>query len=308
MKNNRLRGEFLLLLTALIWGASFVAQRAGIRFIGPFTFNGVRSLLGALALLPVIFLLGRQKQTSNKSQPLPAIDKKLQLQSGLASGLVLFVASSLQQHGIVYTTAGKAGFITALYIIFVPILGLFFGRRIHALLWFAVGLAGTGLYLLASPGTLALGRGDFLVLLSAFMFAVHILVIDHYSPLVDGVKMACLQFFVSGLLSVPFMFILETVNPEALLQAWLPILYAGVLSCSVAYTLQIIAQKDTEPTVASLILSLESAFALLTGMLILKEQISSREAVGCLVMFLALILAQLAPAVRRQETQIHYPE
>lgn len=295
----RLRGELILLLTAVIWGASFVAQRTGMDYIGPFTFNGIRCLLGAVALIPVIFMLdaGRKKRGQGTETPPTVSDtqteKKNLLLGGIACGVVLFIASSLQQYGIVYTTAGKAGFITALYIVLVPLTGLFLGKRIRPLLWFCVALATAGLYLLSVQEGLSINKGDLLVLASAFGFTAHILIIDHFSPKVDGVKMSCIQFFVCGLLSIPFMLGLETIVWVDVISCWLPLLYAGVLSCSVAYTLQIVAQKNTEPTIASLILSLESAFALLAGILILQEQVSLREASGCLIMFAAIVLAQL---------------
>lgn len=303
--NSRLRAELMLLLTALIWGASFVAQRTGMEYIGPFTFNGIRSLLGSLALLPVILVLdSRRKRTpgeiADQGSPASAqAERRNLLVGGSLCGIALFISSSLQQHGIVYTTAGKAGFITALYIVLVPILGLILGRKLRPLLWVCVALATVGLYLLSVQEGLSINKGDLLVLASAFGFTVHILIIDHFSPKTDGVKMSCLQFLICGILSLPFVFIFETIEWANIVSCWLPILYAGVLSCSVAYTLQIIAQKRTEPTIASLILSLESAFALLAGIILLQEQVSLREAIGCLIMFAAIILAQLPRASAR---------
>ncbi len=297
------QGEAMLLLAALIWGAAFVAQRTGMEYVGPFTFNGIRTLLGALALVPVIVLMNRQQKGQGESSPAQmAREKRNLLIGGSLCGIILFVASSLQQYGLVYTTAGKAGFITALYIVFVPLCGLFLKRKIRPLLWLCVGLATLGLYLLSVQEGFAINSGDLLVLASAFAFTAHILVIDHFSPQTDGVKMSCLQFLVCGVLSLPFMLAFETVNWSDIKACWLPIAYAGILSCGVAYTLQIIAQKRTEPTIASLLLSLESAFALLAGMVILHEQVSSREAVGCLIMFAAIILAQL-PEKRRRVTR-----
>lgn len=298
--NSRLRAELMLLLTALIWGASFVAQRTGMEYIGPFTFNGIRSLIGSLALLPVILVLDSRRKSTDQNSPASAkAERRNLLIGGALCGIALFISSSLQQHGIVYTTAGKAGFITALYIVLVPILGLMLGRKIRPLLWVCVALATVGLYLLSVQEGLSINKGDLLVLASAFGFTVHILIIDHFSPKTDGVKMSCLQFLVCGILSIPFMLIFETIEWANIINCWLPILYAGVLSCSVAYTLQIIAQKRTEPTIASLILSLESAFALLAGIVLLQERVSLREAIGCLIMFSAIILAQLPRASAR---------
>lgn len=304
--SSKLRSELMLLLTAIIWGASFVAQRTGMEYIGPFTFNGIRSLLGSLALIPVIMVMNAKRsrkrdEAGELEPPLGAqAAKKNLLLGGVACGVVLFIASSLQQYGIVYTTAGKAGFITALYIIFVPIAGLLLGRKVRPMLWLCVGLATIGLYLLSVKEGLAINKGDLLVLASALGFTVHILVIDYFSPKTDGVIMSCLQFLVCGLLSIPCMLAFETVDWGNILSCWLPILYAGILSCSVAYTLQIIAQKRTEATIASLILSLESAFALLAGVILLQERVTLREGVGCLIMFVAILLAQLPQRNREQ--------
>jgi drug/metabolite transporter (DMT)-like permease len=298
--SSKLRNDLLLFLAALIWGASFVAQRAGMEYIGPFTFNGIRCILGALVLVPVIFLLDTQRKKKNLLEGTVALtdeerraERKTLLVGGLSCGAVLFVASSLQQIGMVYTTAGKGGFITALYIVLVPILGLFIGRKVRPILWFCVVMGTFGLYMLCIKEDFSIGTGDLLVLLCAFGFAVHILVIDYFSPKTDGVKMSCIQFFVCGVISIPFMAVLETVDWANVLACWLPILYSGVMSCGVAYTLQIVAQKNTEPTVASLILSLESVFALIAGMVLLSEKITLKEGIGCLIMFAAIILAQL---------------
>ena len=303
--NSKLKNDLLLLTAAMIWGVSFVAQRAGMEYIGPFTFNGIRCFVGALVLIPVVMFLNAQSE-KKKSDKLDLDEKKVErkmlLAGGAACGTVLFIASSLQQVGMVYTTAGKSGFITTLYIVLVPILGLLIGRKVRPILWFCVVLATMGLYLLCIKENFSVSRGDLLVLASAFGFAAHILTIDYFSPKVDGVKMSCLQFFVCGLLSIPFMLIFETVDWPSVLDCWLPILYAGIMSCGVAYTLQVIAQKNTEPTVASLLLSLESVFALLAGILILSEEITLKEAIGCVIMFAAILLAQL-PGKRMQESK-----
>lgn len=293
--SKKLQGNLMLLLTAIIWGSSFVAQRAGMDYIGPFTFNCLRSLIGGAVLIPVIYLLSRlnpddaeQKTSEEKRQA-----NKILLLGGLCCGIILFIASSLQQIGVVYTTAGKAGFITALYIVLVPILGLFIGKKVRPIIWLCVALSVVGLYLLCMTDGLSLSKGDFLVLLCAFGFAIHILVIDYFSPKTDGVKMSCIQFFVCGIISLPFMFGLEAVDWGRVLDCWLPICYAGILSCGVAYTLQIVAQKNTEPTVASLLLSLESVFAVIAGIIILHEHISAQEFIGCVIMFAAIIIAQM---------------
>ena len=311
---TKLRGNLMLFLTALIWGVSFVAQKAGMEYIGPFTFNGIRFLVGSLVLIPVILILGGMQKNKGASQnndgslftadgsaaegkePESAAvkyEKKNLILGGLYCGIVLFIASSLQQIGILYTTAGKAGFITALYIVLVPILGLIIGRKVRPILWVCVAIAAVGLYLLCVKEGFSIGKGDLLVIACALGYAIHILVIDHFSPKTDGVKMSCIQFFIAGVLSLPFMVIFETIDWSNIIACWMPILYSGVMSCGVAYTLQIIGQKYTEPTVASLILSLESVFAVIAGIILLSEQVSPRELLGCAVMFAAILLAQL---------------
>lgn len=289
MKKEQMRNSLLLLLTAAIWGVAFVAQSVGMDYVGPFTFNGVRSLIGGIVLLPLVLDARRKEPASGAGAP----DKKTLLLGGVLCGAVLFAASSLQQIGIQYTTVGKAGFITACYIVIVPLLGLFFGKRCGLLTWLAVALALLGLYLLCITETLSVGKGDLLMLGCALLFSVHILVIDFFSPRVDGVAMSCIQFFVCALLSAVPMLAVERPQLSAILAAWAPVLYAGVFSCGVAYTLQIVGQKGMNPTVASLILSLESCISVLAGWLILGQRLSGREILGCLVMFGAIVLAQL---------------
>lgn len=284
-----LRQSLLLLLTATIWGVAFVAQSVGMDYVEPFTFNAVRSLIGAVVLLPCIALLkkvngGEEKESSQKTLIL----------GGVSCGVILFIASSFQQFGIQYTTVGKAGFITAMYIVLVPIVGLFFHKHVGLRVWTAVLLAVGGLYLLCMPeGSFVLQKGDLLVLACAFTFTFHILVIDYFSPKVDGVKMSCIQFFTCALLSTVGMLIFEEPDLQSICDAWLPILYAGAMSCGVAYTLQIVGQKGMNPTVASLILSLESVISLLAGWLILGQKLSLRELLGCAIVFIAIILVQL---------------
>ena len=259
-------------------------------YVQPFTFNGIRSIIGGLVLIPCIFLLNRLK---SPSEPIQKSSSRPLLAGGILCGLCLFAASSFQQFGIKYTTVGKAGFITACYIVIVPILGLFLKKKCSPLIWVSVLLALVGLYFLCMSGSISLGLGDLLVLIGAFLFSIHILVIDHYSPLADGVQLSCIQFFVCGVLSLICMFLFETPDLSMILMAWLPILYAGVLSCGVAYTLQVVGQKNMNPTVASLILSMESCISVLAGWLILGQALSSRELLGCVLMFAAIILAQI---------------
>lgn len=296
------KNAILLILTAFIWGTAFVAQSVGMDYLGPFTFNGVRSLIGGAALLPCIWFLGvlNGKDTAGKyadgkaeeKASVPSGRKELVL-GGIACGVLLFGASSLQQLGIQYTTAGKAGFITACYIVIVPVLGVFLGKRIGWKVWLAVATALVGLYFLCITEKFTIGKGDVLIFVCAIVFSLHILVIDYFSPKVDGVKMSCIQFFVCGIVSLPFMFALETPKVGAMLEGWMPLLYAGVLSCGVAYTLQIIGQKNVHPAIASLILSLESCFSVLAGWIVLGERLSAKESIGCVLMFAAIILAQL---------------
>ena len=287
----KIKNGIMLVLTAFIWGTAFVAQSVGMDYLGPFTFNGVRSLIGGAALLPCIWLFQKGKGKATE-KPSRGARKEL-IAGGIACGLLLFAASSLQQIGIQYTTAGKAGFITAFYIVIVPVLGIFLHKKIGWKVWGAVTIALAGLYFLCITEKVAMGKGDILIFLCALVFSIHILVIDYFSPKVDGVKMSCIQFFVCGIVSLPPMFFKETPKIGAMVEGWAPLLYAGVLSCGVAYTLQIIGQKNVNPAVASLILSLESCFSVLAGWMVLGEKLSVRESVGCVLMFAAIILAQL---------------
>lgn len=291
------KNAFMLVLTAFIWGTAFVAQSMGMDYLGPFTFNGVRSLIGGAALLPCIAFL-KLLNGKNTAAFINGNRKDL-LIGGIACGLLLFAATSLQQIGIQYTTAGKAGFITAFYIVIVPVLGIFLRKRIGWKVWIAIVIALFGLYFLCITEHFTVGKGDILIFVCALIFSLHILVIDRFSPKVDGVKMSCIQFFVCGIASMPFMFVLETPRLGAMLEGWMPLMYAGVLSCGVAYTLQIIGQKNVNPAVASLILSLESCFSVLAGWIVLGERLSRREFAGCVLMFVAIILAQL-PEKERQ--------
>ena len=301
MKTGQMKNSLLLLLTAFIWGVAFVAQSVGGEAVGCFTFNGVRSLIGALVLIPVIFFLdGQKKRELGEEKFLEQKgDKKTLLIGGICCGVMLCIASNFQQFGISFTTVGKAWFITAMYILIVPILGLFMKKKVGAKIWAGVVLATIGLYMLCMTSeSFSLSKGDFLVLICACFFSLHILIIDYFSPKVDGVRMSCIQFFVCGVISMVIAFIFEKPDLSGIFAGWLPILYAGVLSCGVAYTLQIVGQKNMDPTVASLILSLESVFSVLAGWIILHQTLSMRELSGCVLMFLAIILAQLPEKVK----------
>lgn len=310
--NKKLRGNLMLLLTAFIWGSAFVAQRSGMDYIEPFTFNGLRSLIGGIALFPVILFMngksspkGAEASEQELSEEEKRKERKTLILGGVSCGVVLFIASSLQQAGLAYTTAGKAGFITALYIVLVPIMGIFIGKKIKPVLWICVGMAVVGLYLLCVKEGFSLSKGDFLVLLCALGFTMHILVIDYFSPKTDGVKMSCIQFFVCGAISLVPMFTVETPVLSNILTCWLPLLYAGVLSCGIGYTLQIVAQKDTNPTIAAMLMSLESVFAVISGAIILHEQMALREILGCVIMFAAIIIAQLPSKEERLAAKEH---
>lgn len=297
MQKTNWKSLLLLLLTAIIWGVAFVAQTVGMDYVKPFTFNGVRCLLGAIVLLPVIYIFDKKKPIEKKQ----AEDKKALWIGGTLCGLCLCTASCLQQIGLQYTAAGKAGFLTALYIIIVPVLGLFLGKKCSPFVIGSIALATVGLYLLSIKDGFQMEKGDIYVMLCAVVFSLHILTIDHFSPKCDGVKLSCVQFFVSGIIATGIALIVEQPQWSQIMAAWLPIAYAGVLSCGVAYTLQIIGQKDMNPTVASLVLSLESVVSVLAGWMLLHQVLSTREIVGCVIMFIAIILAQLNFDSKKQE-------
>lgn len=313
MNKNNIIKTILLLITAIIWGSAFVAQSVGTGYVGPFTFNFVRNILGGLVLLPVIWIMDKLRCVDNTADSVDRADKsageneltgsnssetsregsKTLIIGGVCCGIALCVASNLQQFGLMHTTVGKAGFITALYIIIVPVIGIFLKKKCGVKVWLGVVIALAGFYLLSVKDGFTLEQSDIYLLCSAIMFSVHILLIDHFSPKVDGVKMSCLQFFVCGIISGIIMLITETPTIAAIRGAWIPLAYSGILSCGVAYTLQIVAQKDYNPTVASLVLSLESVFSALAGWLILHQELSARELTGCALIFCAIILAQL---------------
>lgn len=305
-----IRQSCLLFLTALIWGVAFVAQSAGMEYVEPFTFSAVRNILGGFVLIPCIFFLSARSKRTNeknsrreqKSEKKQAEQRRLLMTGGAICGVLLFIATNFQQFGIQETSVGKAGFITALYIIIVPILGIFVHRRAGFKIWLGVVLALAGLYLLCIQENLRVTRGDGLVLVCAFTFSFHILFVDYFAPKVDGVKLACIQFFVCGTLSTFCMFLFEKPQLPLILAAWLPISYAGILSCGVAYTLQIVGQEGMNPTVASLILSMESVISVLAGWLLLHEILSGKELLGCFCMFAAIVIAQLPERAKRERT------
>ncbi len=302
MKFAKIRNALLLVLAALIWGVAFVAQSEGGDAIGPYSFNCIRNLIGSAVLLPVICVLDKAGLSKNK--PVTAKDRKQLITGSVSCGIALCIASNVQQVGInLGTPVGKAGFLTACYVIFVPILGLFLKRACSWNIWLGVLLTVIGLYLLCMGGTFRLQFSDTLLIICSVCFSVQIMLVDHFSPRVDGVRLACLQFLTCGCLSAIPMFFVDMRHSlsgirdwaPALLtwNTWLPILYAGCLSCGVAYTLQIIGQKNVHPTVASLLMSLESVFSVLAGWLLLHQYLGVKELAGCVLIFAAIILAQI---------------
>lgn len=312
MQKNSVKNTGMLFLAALIWGFAFVAQSAGMEYVGPFTFNAVRCVIGAIVLVPVALLYKPESISGSCDDCSTEVEMKAVKRSwfsrnktlllgGVSCGIFLGVATNLQQIGIMTTSVGKAGFLTALYIVLVPIAGLFFKKKCPATVWVGVVCSFAGLYLLCmTGGSFSPATGDLLLLGCAIVFTGHILVIDYFAPKVNGVWMSCIQFLVAGIISAVPMIFTETPTWDGIFAAKLPILYAGVMSCGVAYTLQILGQKNYNPTVAVLILSLESCFSVLGGFLILQETLSARELCGCALMFAAIILAQL-PGKKEQK-------
>lgn len=278
--NTRAKYNLLLVLTAMIWGSAFVAQKSG-GTIGGFTYNGIRTLLGGLVLIPIYFLLRKNKEM------------KTSIIGGIFCGLALFIASNLQQFGINNTSASKAGFITSLYAIIVPFLSVFLHKKIRPIVWVSVVISLVGLYLLNySAVGLSINIGDIQLMLCALAFAFQILIIDHYSDQVNGVLMSATQFIVAGLLSIVCMFLFEKPQINDILASWWPIVYAGVFSCAIAYTLQIVGQRYVPPTEASLIFCLESVFSLLAGTIFLHERMKTINYIGCILIFIAVVLSQ----------------
>jgi len=282
---ENLKGSLLLLLAALIWGMAFVAQSVGMDYLGPFSFNGFRNILAGAVVF--IYLLFRKKSSTKEEQ-------HNEIKGGIICGIFLFFASSAQQIGLKYTSVGKAGFITALYIIIVPLLGIFIKKKLpESKIWISLALAVAGMYMLCIKEKLVLSKGDLFVFACAIGFSAHIISIDHFSPLVNAVKMSCIQFFVCGILSLFMAFMLEKPTLYGVSKSIWPLLYTSVLSSGVAYTLQVIAQRHTNPVIASLVMSLESIFSVLAGWLLLNQTLSRRESIGCVMVFAAVILAQI---------------
>lgn len=295
MKNNSLGSSLLLFLTACIWGMAFVSQSKGMDYMHPFTFNGVRALIGSFVLF--IYIIITRKVAGGKAKP---INWKITIPAGLWCGLALTVASTLQQFGIKYTSVGKAGFITTLYIIFVPLAGIFFKRKVSKMVWIAAFMAAVGMYLLCMTESFSLGSGDIMVFLCAVVFAAHIMVVDYYAPKTDGVIISCIQFAVCGVVCGVGALIWGQPTLVQISDGMGTLLYAGVLSCGVAYTLQIVGQKGVNPTIAALIMSLESVVATISGWVAYKigflhedQTLTARQIAGCVMVFAAVVLVQL---------------
>ena len=293
MSNKNLTGTLILLLTAFIWGSAFVAQSNGMNYVGPLTFLSARFLLGGVVLFPVIILIRKLGQKSNPDSVSFKSELKGTLFGGIFCGILLGIASALQQYGLMYTTVSKAGFITTLYVIFVPLFSLFVGKRLGFSLWIAVALATVGLYLLCMSESLSLSLGDTLVFICGIFYALQIMAVDKYAKKAEPVLLSSIQFLTVGVISFVPALIIEQPSLASLSDAVFPIAYAGVLSSGVAYTLQVFAQKYADPTVAAITMSFESVFAVLSAAVLLNERLSLKEGLGCIVMFTAIILAQI---------------
>lgn len=289
--NKKTKGSLMLLLAALIWGNGFVAQSVAMDSIGPWTFTFIRNLIAGLVLLPIIRV---EDSMRKKNGDMPSWNQKDLIRGGVLCGIILAAASMFQQIGILHTSVGKAGFLTAMYCVMVPVFGIFLGKKTRPAIWFCVAMAAVGLYFLCmTEASFTLQSGDILELCCALGFTFHILVIDFYSPKVDGIRLSCIQFFVASAVCLAGTLLFEHLNLHDLLRAAVPILYAGVLSSGGGYTLQIIGQKDADPAVASILLCLESVFAVLGGWVILHQSLTGREILGCVLMFIAIVIASL---------------
>jgi drug/metabolite transporter (DMT)-like permease len=292
VKKERVINDILLIVTAGIWGLAFTAQRAGMEFLGPFWYNGIRFALGAVSLVP--FLVFRKKAgVLDSVRAHPWI--------GVTAGLFLFTASTFQQVGLLYTTAGKAGFITGLYVVLVPVIGSFLGTTTDSGRWTGALFATAGLYLLSVTEGFSIGAGDALVLGSAVFYAGHVLLLGRYAPRIDTLGLAVFQYLTCSVLSVVGGVVFETVSLQGVLSGWIPVVYGGVFSVGVAYSLQVVAQKKAHPSHAAIILSLEGAFAAVGGFLILGEILSTRDLIGCLLMFMGMIVSQISFFGKRRQ-------
>lgn len=293
MNNKRLRANMILLLTSAIWGFAFVAQRVGSQYVGAFTFNGIRFALGSISLLPLIIYFDKKKKNDSSNENNIEVSVQKIIVPGVLIGAILFAGSTLQQIGLTYTTAGKASFITGLYMVVVPIIEIFLGHKIGKNSWIGVGLAVAGLYLLSVNENFSISYGDFLEVIGSVFWAAHILVIDYFSNKVDSLKLSCIQCATCSFLSLISALILEQITMSSISSALIPILYGGFLSVGVAYTLQVVAQKDAKPSHAAIILSMESVFGAVGGAVLLGEIMSTRGYIGCILILGGILLSQI---------------
>jgi drug/metabolite transporter (DMT)-like permease len=293
MNNKRFGANMLLLLTAAIWGFAFVAQRVGSQYVGAFTFNGVRFALGSISLIPLIIYFDKRKKSGSNNEGKVKVNVKKSILPGVVVGIVLYVAATLQQVGLIYTTVGKASFITGLYMVFVPIIGIFLKHKVGKNSWIGVVIAVVGLYLLCVNENFRIGYGDLLEVIGAIFWAIHILTIDYFSSKMDALKLSCIQFATCSFLSLVTALIFEQITMSGISQALVPILYGGLLSVGVAYTLQVVAQKNAKPSHAAMILSMESVFGAIGGALLLGESMSSRGYIGCILIFGGILVSQI---------------
>ncbi len=296
MTKTQLKANILLLLTAAIWGLAFVAQKVGAEHVGAFTYNGIRFALGSISLIPLILFLNKKKGENEETKNNDRDSLKLTIKAGIIAGCALFIATSLQQMGVMGTTAGKAGFITGLYMVIVPILGLFLKQKVNKSTWIGIVIAIIGLYLLSINEDFSISNGDLLVLIGSVGWAVHILLIDNFTKKIDPLKLSSVQFATCSILSLVMAIIFEDINMVGISGAMVSILYGGLLSVGVAYTLQVVAQKNAKPSHAAILLSMESVFGALGGAMFLGERIGARGLVGCILIFIAIIISQLKPS------------
>ena len=291
MRNFFSRSNLLLILASIIWGCAFVAQNVGMNYIGPWTFSTIRFLIAGFSLLAIIPIL--DKKRTHVIRPKTKEEKQKLLLGSVLCGLALSIGSIVQQIAMLTVPVAKAGFLTTLYVLFVPIITLLFGKKIPLKVWIGIAMALFGLYLLSMAGNLALGIGEIFLILAAFLFAIHIIIIGHFSTRVDPVRLSCGQLLIGGFATVIPMIVIERPTIVSILAAYIPLLYTGIFSSCVAYTLQIFAQKEANPTIAGMLLSLESVFAALAGYLILNQVLNTRELIGCVLIFIAIVIAQL---------------
>ena len=291
MRNFFSKSNLLLILASIIWGCAFVAQNVGMNYIGPWTFSTIRFLIAGFSLLAIIPIL--DKKRTHVIRPKTKEEKMKLLLGSVLCGLALSIGSIVQQIAMLTVPVAKAGFLTTLYVLFVPMITLLFGKKIPLKVWIGIAMALFGLYLLSMAGNLAIGIGEILLILAAFLFAIHIIIIGHFSTRVDPVRLSCGQLLIGGFATVIPMIVIEKPTIGSILAAYIPLLYTGIFSSCVAYTLQIFAQKEANPTIAGMLLSLESVFAALAGYLILNQVLNTRELIGCVLIFIAIVIAQL---------------